>query len=296
MWGHRIKRKAARKRSQARRKRTFKLTVPVSWGQDRQMIQGPSLRSRTKMQAVSWRTRLGKLIEALLKSPRWASLLLLLAVGVAFYLVGASTLYYVEEVEVLGLNTLSRSAVLQASGLDGMHVFWINPAHIARRVANFPGVLTATVTVDLPNTVSIAVSERAPVIAWDQAGDRFWVDEDGRLMQARQESAGLVVILSQELEKLELGDMVPTEVMEGALQLRRERPNIESLYYERGVGLSYQDGRNWRAYFGTGKDMNQKLAIYETLIADLRTRDLKPEYVSVINKEKPFYHLAAPRD
>jgi cell division septal protein FtsQ len=200
--------------------------------------------------------------------------------------------YVVSSVEVSGASTLSPEALVQASGMKGVHAFFLSPAKAARRVAEIPSVLTTTVRVGWPSQAHITVAEREPVMVWDQVGDRFWVDKDGRLMQARQESGGLLVLLSQEPERLSPGDQIPADVLAGAQQLRRERPNIVSLFYERGAGLSYQDGRNWRAYFGTGRDMNQKLSVYETLVEDLQARGLHPEYISVVNKEKPFYRLS----
>ncbi len=85
---------------------------------------------------------------------------------------------------------------------------------------------------------------------------------------------------------------VPRDVLEGALQLRELRPNIEQLYYSRAGGLSYQDGRGWRAYFGTGRDMHQKLVVYETVVAQLMARGIRPEYISVSNQYKPYYRAA----
>ena len=82
---------------------------------------------------------------------------------------------------------------------------------------------------------------------------------------------------------------VPQDVLEGALQLRALRPNIEQLYYRPSGGLSYQDGRGWRAYFGVGRDMNQKLAVYETVVAKLLEQGIRPEYISVSNQYKPYY-------
>jgi hypothetical protein len=35
--------------------------------------------------------------------------------------------------------------------------------------------------------------------------------------------------------------------------------------------------------------MNQKLAVYETLIDDLLARGIQPAYISVSNQEKPYY-------
>lgn len=82
---------------------------------------------------------------------------------------------------------------------------------------------------------------------------------------------------------------VAPDVLDGALQLRELRPNIEQLYYSPAQGLSYQDGRGWRAYFGTGQDMHQKLAVYETLVESLLARGIVPAVISVSNQERPFY-------
>lgn len=85
---------------------------------------------------------------------------------------------------------------------------------------------------------------------------------------------------------------VPLPVLKGALQLRQLRPNIDKLYYRPPGGLSYQDGRGWRAYFGTGEDMQQKLVVYETVVEQLLAQGLRPEYISVSNQHKPYYRLA----
>ncbi len=298
--GSGVKRHTSRRRkAQAQKPRSWKLTVPVVWSRSAGRgtpAPGTGRETRTRSHAVSWRSRLRGAFTALFASSRWVSLLLLLVIGAAFYLVGADSGYYISSVDVEGTATLSRQAVIEASGLDGVHIFWIGPAEAARRVAAIPSVLTTTVEIFWPNRVSITVSEREPVMVWDQAGDRFWVDKEGMLMQARQQSTGMLVILSQESEKLYVGERIPPEVLFGALQLRQERPNIDSLFFERGNGLSYEDGRNWRAFFGTGLDMNQKLAVYETLVEDLQARDLQPKYISVINKDKPFYLLAEPAE
>jgi hypothetical protein len=85
---------------------------------------------------------------------------------------------------------------------------------------------------------------------------------------------------------------VPEAVLAGALQLRELRPNIDKLYYKPSDGLGYQDGRGWTAYFGAGRDMHQKLVVYETIVANLLERGARPAYISVANQYKPYYRLA----
>jgi hypothetical protein len=60
-------------------------------------------------------------------------------------------------------------------------------------------------------------------------------------------------------------------------------------YYRPSGGLSFIDAQGWRAYFGTGQDMQQKSAVYKAIVAELQARQLTPEYISVSNQEKPYY-------
>ena len=78
-------------------------------------------------------------------------------------------------------------------------------------------------------------------------------------------------------------------LLTGALLLQELVPDIGQLYYEPGGGLYFQDGRGWRAYFGAGADMAQKLVVYETLVAELQSQGITPGYISVSNQERPFY-------
>ncbi|MBN1318923.1 MAG: FtsQ-type POTRA domain-containing protein [Anaerolineales bacterium] len=232
-------------------------------------------------------------MTTLFTSPRWISCIILLLVGGSFFLVGYDHSFVISGVQVAGATTLSEEAVIEASGMENVHILWVDPFTTASNVAAMPNVLTATVEIAWPNQALITVSEREPVLVWDQAGDRFWVDATGQLMQARQYKSELLLILSQEPEDLNPGDRIGRTILEGALQLQNLRPNINVLYYKSDTGLSYLDGRNWEAFFGVGTDMNQKLVVYESLVYELMARDLQPKYISVINKEKPFYRLAS---
>jgi hypothetical protein len=79
------------------------------------------------------------------------------------------------------------------------------------------------------------------------------------------------------------------DIIKGALQLRELRTNIDELFHRPGPGLSYQDGRGWRVYFGSGTDMDQKLAVYDAIFEHLQVRNVTPAYVSVSNHLKPYY-------
>lgn len=224
-------------------------------------------------------------------SARWISLGLLALCVWSLMLVQQNATFYLKTIPVEGARTIQPSEIAAASGLPGRHVFAVDPSAAAKRIGDLPGIVWATVELEWPNQIRIQVREDAPIAIWEQAGQRFWINEGGALFPERLGTDGLLVVKSEVAEPLGENAFVSPEILEGALQLRELRPNIDQLYYQLGSGLSYQDGRGWRAHFGTGRDMAQKLAVYETIVEDLVSRAISPAYISVSNEVKPFYGM-----
>lgn len=254
-------------------------------------------------------------IKRIVFSSRWISLLLLvLSVGTMVF-VGMNESFYLTRIPVEGVASIPPEEIVEASGLGGVHIFSADPIEAAEQVATVPGVVSATVKLEWPNSAKISIREDTPVLIWEEDGEIFWVTADGRLTPARIDVPGLLHIrvgdenadegpspeamtateergakatAEAEVDRA-MDTSVPPEVLQGALQLRALRPNIDSLTYDISGGLSYQDGRGWRAYFGTGEDMAEKLAVYEALVEHLLAQQETPAYISVSNQEKPFY-------
>ncbi|VAW41828.1 hypothetical protein MNBD_CHLOROFLEXI01-3666 [hydrothermal vent metagenome] len=248
-------------------------------------------------------------------SARWLSLGLLALSIYALTLVGLDENFYLTAIPVEGVVSVPATEVVQASRLAGVHIFAADPSAAAQGIMdNVSGVISATVTLTWPNQVSIKVLEDSPIAIWVEGSNQFWVTRMGRLIPARSESLGLLLIQSEievggetapttssetdtsESEASAEGStptanirFVPQEVLAGALQLKQLRPNIDRLFYRPSNGLSFQDDRGWRVYFGTGTDMTQKLVVYETIVEELLAQGLTPQYVSVSNQEKPYY-------
>ena len=228
-------------------------------------------------------------LKRIVTSTRWISLGLLAICIAALTLIGYDQSFYLDLIPVEGALTIPPSEIVQASELGNRHIFAADPNAAAAHINALPGVISTTVTLQWPNQVQIKVAEEAPIAVWDQGGQQYWIDENGRLIPARVRTVGLLQIQSELDDPLNDIDFIPIDILDGALQLRELRPNIDSLYYRPAGGLSYEDGRGWRVYFGTGLDMAQKLTVYERIVADLLARGLTPEYVSVSNQERPFY-------
>ncbi len=271
-------------------------------------------------------------VKSVVLSSRWISLAVLALAVYALFFIGGDEQYYINYIPVEGSSTIDINEVVAASGLAGSHIFAADPQEAADNIQSVGGVVTATVTLHWPNDVMIRLREKPPLATWQEGEQTFWIDEDGHLTNSRAQTVGLLNIISEAptAEESRVSEMiadllsddeeeeeaateevtadenveeaagelesqaafVPRPVLEGALQLRELRPNIDKLYYKPSDGLGYQDGRGWTAYFGTGRDMHQKLVVYETVVAQLLEQGLRPAYISVANQYKPYYRLA----
>ncbi len=230
------------------------------------------------------------LLKQIAFSARWMSLGLVAVCIFALVLIGRDDSFYLISMPVKGNVSIPASEIIANSGLSGSHIFAADPNQAASQIGNMPGVISATVTLEWPNHVTIKISEDSPVALWSQNGHNYWITIHGDLVPARVSTSGLLLIESEEEASGE-NLYIPDDVLEGALMLRDLRPNIDRLSYQMGNGLSYQDGRGWQVYFGSGQDMEQKLVVYEAIVEDLISKSITPAYISVRNGLKPYYSL-----
>lgn len=228
---------------------------------------------------------------------RWISFSVALLAGALFLHLYAAAEFQVDGLDLIGANLVPGEEILDAAGVHGLSAFLIDPQTVKSRVEAISGVESVQVSVDWPGRVTVVMTERVPVLLWLQGEKRAWVDRHGRVFEARAEQAGLLPIAVDDAG-IPLGESeddavpaasVPEDVVAGALQLKALRPNIELLHYDSLHGLSYQDGRGWRGYFGTGGNMDVKLKVYETLVDQLLARQIRPAVVSVENVDAAYY-------
>jgi hypothetical protein len=201
---------------------------------------------------------------------------------------------YISGINLGGSALVPGQEIYARSGLAGQHIFWVDPVEVQQNIEKVPGIAAVQVEVEWPNIVTILVTERIPVVTWIENDQSWWVDADGQKFKARVNLPGLLPITRDDADprpslNAAEDDPVPAEAIAGALQLRELRPNIELLHYDAQHGLSYQDGRGWRGYFGVGTDMPQKLAVYERLVEDLLAQGIQPHEISVENGLAPYY-------
>jgi len=90
--------------------------------------------------------------------------------------------FAVTTVDVRGMQQLAPERVLDAARITpGRSIFLLDPRAIARGVETLPEVESAEVIRELPNRVTVVVTERRP-FTLVHAGRLHWIDESGHVL------------------------------------------------------------------------------------------------------------------
>ena len=163
-----------------------------------------------------------------------------------------------------------------------------------------PELASVEVSVDLPNIVTVNVTERQPVIQWQQDGGYAWIDETGTAFRPRGEAQGLIVVQAlgppPAIIVLEEDPLVPppfiSEVaVSGIMALVPFIPAGTPILYDPVTGLSWTDNRGWQAVFGSGENMEVKAHIYQAMVNWLTQRGTRPILINVAYPDAPFYRV-----
>lgn len=213
----------------------------------------------------------------------------MLALGWLTYQLFATEAFYVYEARVVGNQLVPAEEIYQSSGLEGMSIFWINPAQVEATIASLPNIKEARVHCRLPNRVTIEVVERQPQVIWQQGEKRYWIDEEGAVLPARGELTEATVIVDLDGRPIQPGDRIDPRVIAGAQQLRSLLPELTTVQYASHTGLSLQGEQGWPIYLGQGEDIEQKVAIMKALLQEITAKGIHPQFIDLRFKGRPYY-------
>jgi cell division septal protein FtsQ len=220
---------------------------------------------------------------------RLVAALLLVLLGWVVYTLFTSANFYVYGAQVQGNTAATAEEVYAASGLEGLSVFWVDPAAIAERVQTLPNVKSAHVKVRLPAQVIIAVEERVPELVWQTGEARWWVDAEGTILAPRAVLSDTLTIVDSDAQPLSPGQTLDLSIIEAAHSLRRLLPELRVMHYSHATGISFKTVEDWSVFLGDAQNMDAKLTILVALRKDLLARGVVPEFIDVRFVERPFY-------
>ena len=233
---------------------------------------------------------------------RLLSFFLILLLGTATYLAWTLPTFRVVEPQVTGNSRLSAAEISAVLNLAGLPVFTLIPDDLATRLRlNFPELGSADVKVGLPNQVYVRVSERQPVILWQQGEGFTWIDSTGVAFRPRGNVAGLILVMGQTAppagvpymdDPLSPPPYMSLDLVSAIRTLAPSAPAGMPIIYDANNGLGWTDTRGWRAFFGSNaKDMALKVRVYQALVDSVTARGLYPAFISVARVDAPYYRM-----
>ncbi len=233
---------------------------------------------------------------------RLLSFFLVTLFGAGIYFAWTLPQFRVPAATLVGNQMLNAEEVESILRLNGAPIFLVVPADAEHALRlNFPEITSAKVSVELPNKVIATITERQPVIRWEQDGAYAWVDAEGVAFRPRGEMGGLVVVsasgsppagLKSESDALAPVPFVSAQVIESIRLLAPNVPQGSVLLYNPKFGMGWVDARGWTVWFGSKAEQTDvKLRVYSALVASLAQRGITPSFINVAYPGAPYYRV-----
>ncbi len=233
---------------------------------------------------------------------RLLSFFLVVLLSAAGYYAYTQPIFRVAGVTLAGNQYLSAEEAGAVLGVNGMPIFLLQPENVETALRlNFPEIASADVTVELPNRVLVTITERQPVIRWEQGNAFAWLDEEGVALRPRADVSGLVVVrasgapptgAASTIDPMAPIPFADANIVETARVLAPYAPQGSPLLYDPKYGIGWTDSRGWTAWFGSSPEQaDMKLRVYVVLVDSLAQRGITPIMINVAYPNAPYYRL-----
>lgn len=235
--------------------------------------------------------------------PRLLSFFAVAILGAALYFAFNLPQLRVTEAQVSGNRMLTPAEINTSLNIAGKPAFLLIPSELEKQLRlSYPELLSAKVDVTLPNTVLVQISERQPVIRWQQGDGYTWVSEDGIAFRPHGEDASLISVVALSTPPTEVNvssdpltpaPFISSEMVQALKGLNGHVPQGVPILYEAGSGFGWNDPRGWRVYFGTSaRDVELQMRVYESMVVSLTQRGIRPALINVTYPAAPYYRMS----
>ena len=259
---------------------------------------------------------------------RGISFFLIVFLGAVLYFFWTSPIFRVSEPIISGLKRIKASHMTSILGVEGKVIFDMNALEMENEIVEaYPEISSASVIIDFPATVAITVTERVPVLVWQQEQRSVLIDQDGITFPIREDTlltsyprviakgappvlleqnadpsglnlTGLNVFSLSEAENRsdfsvenKAEQFLSIEMVKAILLLASRAPTEAELIYDPMIGLGWKDQRGWDVYFGELENLNMKLSVYEAILEHLKAENTRPSMINVALVHTPYFRL-----
>lgn len=265
-------------------------------------------------------SRSGKLRRSRSFWRRFLGLLFVLAVvggGIGFALL--SPTFRVQQIDISGTQNPQLIASIRRMGIEGQDIFLLNQSALTTRLESLPPVASASLGVELPSTVMVAIQERVPVLLWQAGKVTFGLAQDGTVIAQQSNLSGtehlaLVVDTRHSAAQVRPGTRFNAADIVFVEQVFEQVPGIEgvapfSLQYVDSLSVgghtvpanqagsgSYVivSANGWRAYLGDSQNSSSladRLQELQQILSIVRQKNLRIATIDLRFGLRPTYTL-----
>jgi hypothetical protein len=249
-----------------------------------------SARTRTRFETLATlNIKLVSREELLAWRPKIFAVVLLCLIGAGLYESFAGEWFFIERVDIQGLNILTAREVERATGVLGYNVYFLEPGQVERAAAQLPEIRSTQVTLGIPNLISLQIEERTPEIVWFKGDTVYWVDAEGIAFRARSPRADLPSVRDFDPTGLQPGRRVnplPFDAVRAVRAAWNQSP--KNFEWTMPHGLAALDEHGWKIIFGDATDMELKITKLKALLPRLVAHGARLKFID-LGKGEPFY-------
>lgn len=244
-------------------RREFRVTAPA-------ILDVRKLRSSGKKSSRGRRTsHLGRIWWHMRKRA-WNASHLLALLWLTLALLGlyygfSSPEFTVRSVDVKGARYTSKDLVLKQAHPRPLSVFLIDPKTVSEQVKTLPHVREARVALRLPAFMRVEVTEREPLIQYQNLGQTFWIDEEGVLAPAAATRPDLIKLIDESGQAPRSEERIDPALLNAILYISNTLPEVRVFRYQEPFGLFFFSPEGWRVLLGTADGMSEKLRMWEAV-------------------------------
>ena len=244
-------------------RREFRVTAPAILDVRKLRSSGKkSSRSRrtSRVGRIWWRVRKRAWNASHLLALLWLTLALL-----GLYYGFSSPEFTVRTVDIEGARYIPPESVLKQAHPRPLNVFLIDPQTVSERVKTLPHVREARVALRLPAYMRIEVTEREPVIQYQNLGQTFWIDEEGVLAPAAAARPDLIKLIDESGQVPRSEERIDPALLNAILYISNTLPEVRVFRYQEPFGLFFFSPEGWRVLLGAADGMSEKLSMWEAI-------------------------------
>jgi cell division septal protein FtsQ len=229
----------------------------------------------------------------------WAKSRLLLLVALAALLWLGSHManapeFRITEVKLKGSDLVKPDELFRLASLQNQPIILVNRKQVEESVKTLRAIEAASVQLEFPNRAIIEVMERKPAYVWKVKETLYLVSDDGIVVGTSGAVDRSVAVVDIDGKDVAIGDAVDEHALRTARKLRdllTAALSYTPAYFEysQAEGIVLPTDFGGRVVFGTGEDIEMKVATLKSLRQTFQEQKLKASYVDLRFKDRPYF-------